>query len=62
MKNWRTTLLGVLGAGLILATSKGLIDQELAAFIGATVMAIFGAASSDSKVQGIVSPKPPRQN
>ena len=47
MKNWKTTVLGILGAGLVLATSKGWIDQEMATFIGALIVAIFGVVTQD---------------
>ncbi len=52
MKNWKTTVLGLLGAGLVLATSKGWIDQDIAAFIGTALIAIFGAVSKDFNVSG----------
>ena len=54
MKNWKTTVLGILGAGLILATSKGWIDSDIASFIGASIVAIFGVTAKDYNVTGIV--------
>ena len=48
MKNWKTTVLGILGAGLLLATSKGWIDNELSVFIGSTLAVLFGIASKDA--------------
>ena len=30
MKNWRTSILGILGAGVLLASSKGWIDGDTA--------------------------------
>ena len=53
MKNWKTTVLGLVGAFVLLATSKEWIDQDVAAFIGATLTAIFGLVSSD----GVLSKK-----
>lgn len=52
MKNYRTTILGILGAGIILATSKGWIDQEIAAFVGAVIASIFGYVSVDVQSLG----------
>ena len=49
MKNWKTTVLGILGAGVTLAVAKNWIDKELAAFIGATLIAIFGVVTQDAK-------------
>lgn len=48
MKNWRTTVLGILGAGLLLATSKGWIDNDIAVFIGTALTALFGIVATDS--------------
>ena len=48
MKNWRTTVLGILGAGVTLATSKGWIDQDVATFLGVAIIAVFGVVSTDS--------------
>ena len=53
MKNWRTTLIGILGAGLVLATSKGWIDQDIATFIGTALIAVFGVVSKDYNSTGI---------
>lgn len=47
MKNWKTTVLGILGAGVLLAVSKGWIDKDLAIFVGTTITALFGLAASD---------------
>ena len=58
MKNWKTTVLGILGAGLVLATSKGWIDQEMATFIGALIVAIFGVVTQDV-TQNLGGSKPP---
>lgn len=49
MKNWRTSLLGVLIAGIFLAIAKGWIDKEVGAFIETALIALFGVASTDSK-------------
>jgi hypothetical protein len=60
-KNWKTTLLGILGGALILATSKGWIDKEISAFVGSSLVAIFGLVSKDFNVSGrteIGLPKP----
>ncbi len=57
MKNWRTTILGILGAGVILATSKGWIDKDMATFIGAVLASIFGYVSTD--IQSIGGSQPP---
>ena len=60
MKNWKTTVLGLVGAFVLLATSKEWIDQDVAAFIGATLTAIFGLVSSDglgSKKEIVASEK-----
>ena len=48
MKNWKTTVLGILGAGLLLATSKGWIDNDLSIFIGSVIVTLFGLASKDA--------------
>jgi hypothetical protein len=48
MKNWKTTVLGILGAGLLLATSKGWIDNDLSIFIGSAIVALFGLSAKDS--------------
>ena len=48
MKNWKTTVLGILGAGLVLAKAKGWIDEQTSIFVGALIVAIFGAVASDS--------------
>jgi len=48
MKNWKTTVLGILGAGLLLATSKGWIDNDLSIFIGSAIVALFGLYTKDS--------------
>lgn len=48
MKNWKTTILGVFGAGLILARSKGWIDDQTSVFIGATLTALFGYVTKDA--------------
>jgi hypothetical protein len=60
MKNWKTTILGILAAALILAVSKGWIDNDISAFIGATIVALFGVASKDHDVSGIVGDHPPK--
>ncbi len=59
MKNWKTTLLGILAAALILAVAKGWIDNDVSAFIGASIVAVFGAVSKDYNVSGIVGDRPP---
>jgi hypothetical protein len=48
MKNWKTTVLGILGAGLLFATSKGWISNDLSIFIGSSLVALFGIASKDA--------------
>lgn len=48
MKNWKTTVLGILAAGLLLATSKGWIDNDMSVFIGAAIAALFGLATKDA--------------
>jgi hypothetical protein len=62
MKNWRTTVLGILGAGVILATSKGWIDQDIASFIGVVLTGAFGYVSTDiqSFDAGLPKPRDPR--
>lgn len=52
MKNWKTTLLGILGAATILATSKGWIDNDIAAFIGVIITSLFGINAKDNNVTG----------
>jgi hypothetical protein len=52
MKNWRTTVLGILGAGLILAISKGWIDKDTSTFIGVVIASIFGYVSTDIQSLG----------
>ena len=52
IKNWKTTVLGIIGAATILATSKGWIDNDIATFIGASVVAIFGLSTKDHNVTG----------
>ena len=49
MKNWKTTVLGIFGAAVILAIGKGWIDKDIAIFIGATATALFGIAATDAK-------------
>ena len=51
MKDWKTTILGFIAATILLATSKGYIDTDTAAFIGSIVTLIFGIVSSDGKVE-----------
>ena len=63
MKNWKTTVLGILGAGLLLATSKGWIDNDISAFIGSALAVLFGLAATDSTSKdigggGFYHPKP----
>ena len=50
MKNWKTSLLGFIAATILLATSKGYIDTDTAAFIGSIVTLLFGIVSSDGSV------------
>ena len=50
MKNWKTSLLGFIAATILLATSKGYIDTDAAAFIGSIVTLLFGIVSSDGSV------------
>lgn len=59
MKNWRTTVLGILGAATILATSKGWIDTDIATFIGTALAAIFGVVSSDAPQSILGGTNPP---
>ena len=49
MKDWKTSVLGVIGACVIFATGKGYIDIDTATFIGSIVTILFGVASSDGK-------------
>lgn len=49
MKDWKTTVLGILGAGVLLATSKGWIDADIAIFIGTAITALFGLSASDGQ-------------
>tara|TARA_R110000782_G_scaffold156348_1_gene248475 strand:- start:70 stop:237 length:168 start_codon:yes stop_codon:yes gene_type:complete len=49
MKDWKTSVLGFIAAALLLATSKGYIDTDVAAFIGSIVTILFGVVSSDGK-------------
>ena len=49
MKDWKTSVLGFIAASILLATSKGYIDTDTAAFIGSIVTLIFGIVSSDGK-------------
>jgi len=63
MKNWKTTVLGILVAGLLLATSKGWIDNDLSIFIGSILATLFGLASKDASTTdigggGFYNPKP----
>lgn len=48
MKNWKTTLSGILGAGIVLATAKKWIDLDLAGFLGSAVLIFFGASATDA--------------
>lgn len=48
MKNWKTTLSGILAAGIILATAKKWIDVDVAAFLGSAVAIFFGASATDA--------------
>lgn len=50
MKDWKTTVLGILGAGLVLATSKRWIDEQTATFVGAVIVAVFGVVAQDSQI------------
>lgn len=59
MKNWKTTVLGILGAAIVLATSKRWIDQEIAAFVGALIVALFGTIATDSSINLIGGSTPP---
>ena len=58
MKNWKTTVLGILMAGVLLAIAKGWIDKELGAFIEATLIAVFGIVSEDVKPKGLIGTRP----
>lgn len=49
MKDWKTTVGGILAAGVILATAKKWIDLDVAAFLGSAIAIAFGLASKDSK-------------
>lgn len=49
MKDWKTTVLGILGAAVLLATSKGWIDNDIAIFVGTALTALFGIAATDVK-------------
>jgi hypothetical protein len=49
MKDWKTSVLGFIAAAILLATSKGYIDTDLAAFFGSIVTLLFGVVSSDKK-------------
>lgn len=60
-KNWRTTVLGILGAGLVLATSKGWIDEQTATFIGALIVAIFGVVAQDG-TSNLIGTRPPKKD
>ena len=59
MKDWKTTVLGILGAGLVLAMSKGWIDEQTATFVGALIIAIFGVAAQDGTNKLIGGSRPP---
>ena len=59
MKNWRTSILGILGAGVLLASSKGWIDADTANFIGAVLASIFGYVSTD--IQSLGGTNPPHK-
>lgn len=61
MKDWKTTVLGILGAGLVLATSKGWIDEQTATFIGALIIAIFGVAAQDG-TNKLIGTRPPKKD
>jgi len=65
MKNWRTTVLGILGAGILLAASKGWIDNDIAVFIGTALTALFGIVATDSgsekETNSIGLPIPPKK-
>ena len=49
MKDWKTSVLGFIAAAILLATSKGYIDNNLAAFLGSIAALLFGVVSSDKK-------------
>ena len=49
MKDWKTSVLGFIAAAILLATSKGYIDTDVAAFVGSIVTLLFGVVSSDGK-------------
>jgi hypothetical protein len=59
MKNWRTSILGILGAGTLWASSKGWIDADTATFIGAVLASIFGYVSTD--IQSLGGTNPPHK-
>lgn len=61
MKDWKTTVLGILGAGLVLSTSKGWIDEQTATFIGALIVAIFGVVAQDVK-SNLIGTRPPKKD
>jgi hypothetical protein len=45
MKDWKTSILGFIAAAILLATSKGYIDTDTAAFVGSYCNALFGVVS-----------------
>ena len=54
MKNWRTTILGGIGA-IIVAVSPIIVSGEVdtKALIGAAVIALFGYLAKDAGVSGV---------
>jgi len=61
MKNWKTTVLGILGAGLVLAKANGWIDEQTSVFIGALIVAVFGAVASDGDNK-LIGTRPPKKD
>jgi hypothetical protein len=58
MKNWKTTLAGVLVAGLAIATSLGYINQSVAEAIGALAISLGLVVAKDHDVSGLVGGRP----
>jgi hypothetical protein len=57
--NWKTTLLGFLGA--IVLAAQGYFSTQPGAwpYVGAAIVAIFGLVAKDSNVTGGTKPTPP---
>jgi hypothetical protein len=50
-KNLRTTILGFIGALLIYAHAKGLVDQDLLVLLDSTSVILFGISTKDADLR-----------